>query len=126
MEDLVFRINQIAIQHFTAHCENGPEQGSMFHTLTSFVVDGETKPLLIAGRTSVHLEDTCYMAILNPDQKAFDRIAAGRFYQRPLKKVLVGHCDAMAHTWMEHDCRYPRMFDAYEAHKPKPVRLTVM
>lgn len=124
--NIVNQVKQLAFKHFVANMESGPDHGGTFRTLTSFVADGESKPLLIVGTTHKKVEDGSCIAILNPDKGLLDSVIAGCSYGNVLKKIVAKRCDLMLYLWIEvYQNNRIVVGDRYKARHFQPAKFSV-
>lgn len=120
--DLVQQLETIAYKHFALNSENGPDDGGTFRTLTSFVVDGEEKPLLIVGQTSKKIEHGSCVIVLNPDPITVKHVKAG-CHSLPSEKVLAERCDVLLRLWIRLNQPRIEIKQYYKTRNPQPGRI---
>ena len=74
------QLKQLAVKTFAAILPFSADSCSPFKMMTTIQIDGEVKPVLLAGVAHGKIEDGHIMAVLNPDPDLADEIKGGVGY----------------------------------------------
>lgn len=123
--DIHTQIKQVAINYFaqvmSLSLTNGQDVTELFKVLMTIQVDGETKVLLIFGKTHPFFGDGQCYAVLNPSQLVLECVNPLYSYE---KSAFAGECDFMVLQWVNTNGKEPRAAGGYryKARKPQPAR----
>lgn len=80
-----------------------PQSSGVFKAVITVNLEGETKPLLLAGSAHAACDDGQCIAILNPARDLANEIQPGcAYHPMLLRKLVAKRCEQMAHFWFNH------------------------
>lgn len=124
------KIAKIAYSVFVPIMRASPERDhGVFKLMMTVDVDGQAKPLLLAGNAHANIEDGQCIAILNPDKGLENEVGGGVAYNEAiLKDIVAGKCDAMFMFWFETYVAPENqiaVIGEYNSRTPKPAKFEV-
>ena len=119
--NIKIQIEEIAVKSFAQAMKLSPRDSGLFKQEMTVDVDGETKQLLIFGKTYKPFGDGSCYAVLNPSQKILDCAQPQFSYE---KCAFVGQCDMVSYQFINTNGKEPAVTGgySYKAKKPQPAR----
>ena len=121
------RIVVMAVNHFLNVLQMSADHQGRFKTVITVQIDGESKPLLIAGTAHGAVEDGSCIAVLNPERELVDKLSGCWGAHPPIfKEVIAMKCDVGVSLWI--DAYKPNgvvEITRYVAKQPCPARFVV-
>ena len=100
--DIQAHIQQAAMQYFLGILHSSAGDQAPFKGLITIEIDGERKPLLLAGTAHSRVEDGSCIAILNPDTELIVQVYGGLGGNpAAFKEVVAKRCDFALALWIE-------------------------
>lgn len=125
--NLIKSLQEFATRHFLGLLSARQAGRSTFRMLSTIEIDGETKPIFIAGAIDHGVEDGSISVVLNPDKELADELM-GRD-GRPTSQLtyfVAGRCDAGVSLWIDayrHDGA--SLMERYQSRTIRPAKFVL-
>lgn len=125
--DIQGRIQQAALQFFLGVLYSSAGDQAPFKALITIDIDGERKPLLLAGTAHSRVEDGSCIAIVNPDPELIDQVYGGLGGNPGVfKEIIAKRCDFALALWIDAYMNNRVLVGArYKNRTPAPAKFAV-